>query len=60
MIDVGDIVECVNPFYPKNIYIVTSYREWSQAFDLYCPEHNKYIWEDSVRLNSTAFYRKLA
>ena len=60
MIGVGDMVESIYGFDPKNIYIVTCYHKNSQTYDLYCPEHNKYTWEGSVRLNSTAFYRKLA
>ena len=60
MIEVGDMVECINSFYPRNIYIVVRYHKNSQTFDLFCPEYNRYIWEDSVRLNSTDFYRKLA
>ena len=59
-IAVGDMVQVVYGFAPKSIYIIVSYYEWSQTYDLYCPETGRNIWEDGWRLNNRELYRKLA
>lgn len=57
---VGDMVQAIYGWGGNSIWIVCAYHEWSQTYDLYCPDSNKSTWEDGCRLNNTQLYRKLA